>query len=97
MILKYARILVVNDEPAGLFARQLLLQSEVREVVPKKNPELLRSLHRQHFDVVVLDLNYRCCLPWGSFDTTGAATGNSSARKVSFLSVSACAKQGDIL
>jgi two-component system response regulator HydG len=67
MILKHARILVVDDEPDVLFALKLLLKSEVREVVTEKNPELLLSLLRQqHFDVVLLDMNYR----------SGQATGN---------------------
>jgi two-component system response regulator HydG len=67
MILKHARILVVDDEPDVLFALKLLLKSEVREVVTEKNPELLLSLLRhQRFDVVLLDMNYR----------SGQATGN---------------------
>jgi DNA-binding NtrC family response regulator len=67
MILKHARILVIDDEPDVLFALKLLLKSEVREVVTEKNPELLLSLLRQqHFDVVLLDMNYR----------SGQATGN---------------------
>ena len=67
MIPKHARILVVDDEPDVLFALKLLLKSEVREVVTEKNPELLLSLLRQqHFDVVLLDMNYR----------SGQATGN---------------------
>jgi DNA-binding NtrC family response regulator len=67
MILKHARILVVDDEPDVLFALNLLLKTEVREVVTEKNPELLLSLLRQqHFDVVLLDMNYR----------NGQATGN---------------------
>jgi CheY-like chemotaxis protein len=93
MILKHARVLVVDDEPEVLFALKLLLKREVREVVMKKNPELLRSLLRQPCAVVLLDLNYPCCPPWESSGTTGAATGNDSARKVTFLSVSACAKR----
>ncbi|RZK93489.1 MAG: sigma-54-dependent Fis family transcriptional regulator, partial [Hymenobacter sp.] len=47
MILKHARILVVDDEPDVLFALKLLLKTEVREVVTEKNPELLLSLLRQ--------------------------------------------------
>ncbi|MDQ2792752.1 MAG: sigma-54 dependent transcriptional regulator [Bacteroidota bacterium] len=67
MILKHARILVVDDEPDVLFALKLLLKTEVREVVTEKNPELLLSLlGQQHFDAVLLDMNYR----------SGQATGN---------------------
>jgi two-component system response regulator HydG len=46
MILKHARILVVDDESDVLFALKLLLKSKVREVVTEKNPELLLSLLR---------------------------------------------------
>ncbi len=67
MILKHARILVVDDEPDVLFALKLLLKTEVREVMTERNPELLLSLLRQqHFDAVLLDMNYR----------NGQATGN---------------------
>ena len=67
MILKHARILVVDDEPDVLFALKLLLKTEVREVVTERNPELLLSLLRQQpFDAVLLDMNYR----------SGQATGN---------------------
>ncbi len=67
MIPKHARILVVDDEPDVLFALKLLLKTEVREVVTEQNPELLLSLLRQqHFDAVLLDMNYR----------SGQATGN---------------------
>ncbi|SNC77592.1 DNA-binding transcriptional response regulator, NtrC family, contains REC, AAA-type ATPase, and a Fis-type DNA-binding domains [Hymenobacter gelipurpurascens] len=67
MISKHARILVVDDEPDVLFALKLLLKTEVREVVTEKNPELLLSLlRREHFDAILLDMNYR----------SGQATGN---------------------
>ncbi|WP_311136572.1 response regulator [Hymenobacter cellulosilyticus] len=67
MISKHARILVVDDESDVLFALKLLLKNEVREVVTEKNPELLLSLLRQqHFDAVLLDMNYR----------SGQTTGN---------------------
>ncbi|MBX0293026.1 sigma-54 dependent transcriptional regulator [Hymenobacter sp. HSC-4F20] len=67
MNLTHARLLVVDDEPDVLFALKLLLKTEVREVVTEKNPERLLSLLRQqHFDAVLLDMNYR----------SGQATGN---------------------
>jgi CheY-like chemotaxis protein len=86
---KHAHILVVDDEPEMLFALQLLFKSKGREVVTEKNLELLRSLLRQHFAVMLLDLNYRCCPHWKFAGTIG----NGSARKVTFLSVSACVKR----
>lgn len=64
---KQARILVVDDEPDVLFAIKLLLKTEVREVVTEPNPErLLALLGQQHFDAILLDMNYR----------SGQATGN---------------------
>ncbi|WP_375417017.1 sigma-54-dependent transcriptional regulator [uncultured Hymenobacter sp.] len=67
MISKQARVLVVDDESDVLFAIKLLLKTEVREVVTEKNPEnLLSLLRQQHFDAILLDMNYR----------SGQATGN---------------------
>ncbi|GAA3973927.1 sigma-54 dependent transcriptional regulator [Hymenobacter antarcticus] len=67
MISKQARVLVVDDESDVLFAIKLLLKTEVREVVTEKNPEnLLSLLRQQHFDAILLDMNYRA----------GQATGN---------------------
>ncbi|WP_316934381.1 response regulator [Hymenobacter sp. AT01-02] len=74
MNLKHARILVVDDEPDVLFALKLLLKTEVREVVTEKNPELLLSrLRQQHFDAVLLDMNYRSGQATGNEAFTGSA------------------------
>ncbi|PJJ54921.1 sigma-54-dependent transcriptional regulator [Hymenobacter chitinivorans] len=67
MILKKARVLVVDDDTDVLFAVRLLLKTEVQEVVTEKNPELLLSLlSRQHFDVIFLDMNYKSTLGSGN-------------------------------
>ncbi|WP_375436981.1 sigma-54-dependent transcriptional regulator [uncultured Hymenobacter sp.] len=67
MILKKARVLVVDDETDVLFAMRLLLKTEVQEVVTEKNPELLMSLlSKQRFDVIFLDMNYKSTLGSGN-------------------------------
>ncbi|HEX8424820.1 sigma-54 dependent transcriptional regulator [Hymenobacter sp.] len=67
MVLKKARVLVVDDETDVLFAMRLLLKTEVQEVVTEKNPELLLSLlSKQRFDVIFLDMNYKSTLGSGN-------------------------------
>ncbi|MBF9141020.1 sigma-54-dependent transcriptional regulator [Hymenobacter properus] len=67
MILKKARILVVDDDTDVLFAVRMLLKPEVQEVVTEKNPELLLSLlSKQRFDAIFLDMNYKSTLGTGN-------------------------------
>ncbi|HEX8505300.1 MAG TPA: sigma-54 dependent transcriptional regulator [Hymenobacter sp.] len=67
MILKKARVLVVDDDTDVLFAVRMLLKPEVQEVVTEKNPELLLSLlSKQRFDVIFLDMNYKSTLGSGN-------------------------------
>ncbi|HEX8659133.1 MAG TPA: sigma-54 dependent transcriptional regulator [Hymenobacter sp.] len=67
MVLKKARVLVVDDDTDVLFAVRMLLKPEVQEVVTEKNPELLLSLlSKQHFDVIFLDMNYKSTLGTGN-------------------------------
>ncbi|GAB2960629.1 sigma-54 dependent transcriptional regulator [Hymenobacter coalescens] len=67
MVLKKARVLVVDDDTDVLFAMRLLLKTEVQEVVTEKNPELLLSLlGKQRFDVIFLDMNYKSTLGSGN-------------------------------
>ncbi|MCC3153591.1 sigma-54 dependent transcriptional regulator [Hymenobacter sp. BT770] len=67
MILKKARVLVVDDDTDVLFAVRMLLKPEVQEVVTEKNPELLLSLlSKQHFDAIFLDMNYKSTLGSGN-------------------------------
>ncbi len=59
MVLKNARVLVVDDDLDVLIAMRLLLKPEVKDVVVEKNPENLRwTLTQNHFDLLLLDMNY---------------------------------------
>ncbi|UOQ54855.1 sigma-54-dependent transcriptional regulator [Hymenobacter cellulosivorans] len=67
MVLKKARVLVIDDDTDVLFAMRMLLKTEVQEVVTEKNPELLLSLlSKQRFDVIFLDMNYKSTLGSGN-------------------------------
>ncbi len=67
MSLKNSSILVIDDDVDVLTAVRLLLRPEVREIVTEKNPEMLRSLlQRQHFDVVLLDMNFNSSINTGN-------------------------------
>lgn len=59
MLLKDAKILIVDDDEDVLTALRLLLKSSVKNVVVNKNPNTINSLLDKHnFDVVVLDMNF---------------------------------------
>ena len=59
MLLKNARILVIDDDEDVLIALRLLLKSKVKEVVTNKNPNTIQGLMEEHqFDVVILDMNF---------------------------------------
>ncbi|MBC9794768.1 sigma-54-dependent transcriptional regulator [Sinomicrobium weinanense] len=59
MLLKDARILVIDDDADVLTAMRLLLKSRVREVVVEKKPDHLPSLLKTNkFDVIILDMNF---------------------------------------
>jgi DNA-binding NtrC family response regulator len=67
MNLKHAHILAIDDDTDVLTAVRLLLKSEVKEVVTEKNPEkLLAHLSKQHFDLVLLDMNFRAAVNTGN-------------------------------
>ncbi|GAB3290534.1 sigma-54 dependent transcriptional regulator [Hymenobacter humi] len=67
MILKKARVLVVDDDTDVLFAVRMLLKPEVQDVVTEKNPEVLLSLlAKQRFDAIFLDMNYKSTLGTGN-------------------------------
>ena len=67
MILKNASILVVDDDPDVLTAVRLLLKTEVKEVITEKNPENLRwHLNKDHFDLILLDMNFTSSLNTGN-------------------------------
>lgn len=59
MKLKNANILIIDDDEDVLIALRLLLKSKVHEVVTNKNPNaIIRLLDQQHFDIVILDMNF---------------------------------------
>lgn len=59
MILKNARILIIDDDTDVLVALRLLLKSVVKEVVVEKNPNQIPSLLQSGtFEVIILDMNF---------------------------------------
>ncbi|NQX38091.1 DNA-binding transcriptional response regulator, NtrC family, contains REC, AAA-type ATPase, and a Fis-type DNA-binding domains [Pedobacter steynii] len=67
MQLKNRSILVVDDDPDVLTAVRLLLNTEVGEVVTEKNPEQLPSLlSAKHFDLILLDMNFKSAINNGN-------------------------------
>jgi DNA-binding NtrC family response regulator len=67
MNLKNASILVVDDDPDVLTAVRLLLKTEAKEVVTEKNPENLRHhLSKDHFDLILLDMNFNSSINTGN-------------------------------
>ncbi|AHM62850.1 two component, sigma54 specific, transcriptional regulator, Fis family protein [Flammeovirgaceae bacterium 311] len=67
MQLKNASILVVDDDTDVLTAVRLLLKPHVKEIVPEKNPEHIRSLLMQRtFDVILLDMNFASSINTGN-------------------------------
>ena len=67
MNLKNASILVVDDDPDVLTAVRLLLKTEVKEVTTEKNPENLRwHLNKDHFDLILLDMNFTSSIHTGN-------------------------------
>ena len=67
MILKKAKILIVDDDPDVLTAVKLLLKKEVHEIITEKNPENLHALfQRNAIDLVLLDMNYNSAINTGN-------------------------------
>ncbi|WP_224998688.1 sigma-54 dependent transcriptional regulator [Cesiribacter sp. SM1] len=67
MQLKNASILVVDDDTDVLTAVRLLLKPHVKEIIPEKNPEHIRSLLQQRaFDVILLDMNFASSINTGN-------------------------------
>ena len=59
MVLKDARILVIDDDADVLTALRLLLKPLVKEVVTEKNPNHISSLvEKGKFDIIILDMNF---------------------------------------
>jgi DNA-binding NtrC family response regulator len=67
MSLKKSNILVIDDDIDVLTAVRLLLRTEVGEVVTEKNPEQLPFLlSKDHFDLVLLDMNFNASINTGN-------------------------------
>ncbi|MFT3947426.1 MAG: sigma-54 dependent transcriptional regulator [Agriterribacter sp.] len=67
MNLKYASILVIDDDQDVLTAVRLLLKTEAATVVTEKNPENLRwLLSKQSFDLIMLDMNFNSSVNTGN-------------------------------
>ncbi len=67
MVLKNARILVIDDDVDILTAVRLLLKTEAAEVLTEKNPENIRSiLYKNHFDLILLDMNFNSAINTGN-------------------------------
>ena len=67
MILKNARVLVIDDDTDVLTAVKLLLKTEAKEVVTEVNPELIQSLlTSSRFDIVLLDMNFKSSINTGN-------------------------------
>jgi len=66
MNLKNASILVIDDDQDVLTAVRLLLKTEVRNVVTEKNPQNLRWLLKDAYDVILLDMNFTSSINTGN-------------------------------
>ncbi|HVG13367.1 MAG TPA: sigma-54 dependent transcriptional regulator [Chitinophagaceae bacterium] len=67
MLLKQASVLIIDDDVDVLTAVRLLLKHEVKEIVIEKNPENIRShLSKNHFDIVLLDMNFNSSINTGN-------------------------------
>lgn len=59
MILKNARILVIDDDLDVLTALRLLLKPIVKDVVTEKNPSnIIAQITNSTFDIIILDMNF---------------------------------------
>jgi len=59
MLLKNAKILIVDDDQDVLIAMRILLKSMTKEVVIEKNPNNILSLiEKNKFDIIILDMNF---------------------------------------
>ncbi len=67
MLLKNARILVIDDDTDVLIAIRLLLKLKAKEVVIEKNPNNIHSLVKaDRFDLVILDMNFKSLINTGN-------------------------------
>ena len=61
-----ASILVIDDDQDVLTAVRLLLKTEVKNVVTEKNPQNLRWLLKDAYDVILLDMNFTSSINTGN-------------------------------
>jgi len=66
MNLKKYCILAIDDDTDVLTAVRLLLKTEVKEIVTEKNPDNIPSLMSKHFDLVLLDMNFKSSINTGN-------------------------------
>jgi two-component system, NtrC family, response regulator HydG len=67
MLLKNATLLAIDDDPDVLLALKMLLKPEVKEIITEKDPERLPALlAKTHFDLVLLDMNFKSALHTGN-------------------------------
>ncbi|MEI6946392.1 sigma-54 dependent transcriptional regulator [Paraflavisolibacter sp. H34] len=67
MQLKNAVVLVIDDDPDVLTSLRLLLKTQVGDLHIEKNPERIPGLlHSEHFDLVLLDMNYKSAVTNGN-------------------------------
>lgn len=65
--MKNSRILIIDDNKSVLSALELLLQPLCEEVVTSPNPNRIPSLlETQHFDVILLDMNFSAGINTGN-------------------------------
>lgn len=64
--MKDSRILIVDDNESVLSALELLLQPLCKELVTSNTPNRIPNLLRNHFDVVLLDMNFSAGINTGN-------------------------------
>ncbi len=65
--MKDNRILIIDDNKGVLTALELLLQSHFKEIVTSPTPNVLPNLlTTQHFDLILLDMNYSAGMNTGN-------------------------------
>ena len=67
MSLQHISVLVVDDDKDVLTAVRFLLKPEVKQIVTDTNPENLRKLlSENHFDILMLDMNFNSSINTGN-------------------------------
>ena len=67
MSLKKCSVLAVDDDADVLIAVRMLLKNEVQKIVVEKNPENIPALLKDtHFDLLLLDMNFKSSINTGN-------------------------------